>query len=80
MRTSTLGIILGVIIVLFGASIGFFIWENSNFNNIVKNESPLCITGGCKAQSNECGWLPFKAQNGQIVCGSNLFNVPGVTL
>jgi hypothetical protein len=79
MSRTALIVLLVILIILLAVGIGLYIYESNNYNNIVKNESPLCLSGGCKAQSNACGWQPFKVENGAIVCNANSLNVPGVT-
>jgi hypothetical protein len=50
-------IILSIIAVV---GIGLLVLFELQYSNIVNNESKLCLSGSCEAQSVKCGSTPFK--------------------
>ena len=78
-RTFTIIIIILSIILVIGIVLAIIFYIE--YDNAVKDESPLCLTGSCAETSKACGLIPFTYENGQFICKSDLFTsrAPNVT-
>ncbi len=81
--SGTNGYVISIVIlsIILLTGIGLTILFYVQYNNITTKESPLCLTAGCKASSQSCGYYPFKFENGSYICKPNLTTdkTPGVT-
>ena len=46
---------------------------DSEYKNLINNESSLCPTANCAYASENCGVLPFKIVDNQVVCAQSAF-------
>jgi hypothetical protein len=77
--TFTIILIILAIILVIGVVLAIIFYIE--YNNAVKDESPLCLTGSCAKQSKSCGLIPFTFENNEFVCKTDLFTsrAPNVT-
>ena len=74
-------VVILTIILILGITLDVIFYLE--YKNITTKESPLCLTGSCKASSQNCGGFPFKVQDdGTIVCKPSIFNdtTPNVSI
>ena len=78
-RTFTIIIIILSIILVIGIVLAIIFYLE--YDNAVKSESPLCLTGSCAETSENCGYIPFKYEDGKFTCKTSLFTkrAPNVT-
>lgn len=68
-KTDPLFVFMIILIVVCVIGVVLFIIFYLQYRNIVDNESKLCLTGSCAAESNNCGTLPFRLDDdGAITC------------
>jgi hypothetical protein len=77
--TFTIIIVILSIILVVGIALAIIFYLD--YDNAVKNESPLCLTGSCAEASSNCGYIPFKVEDDKFICKSDLFTsrAPNVT-
>ena len=78
---TTFTIILVILAIILVVGIVLAIIFYIEYDNAVKQESPLCLTGSCSETSKSCGYIPFTYENNEFVCKTDLFTsrAPNVT-
>lgn len=79
--TTSFTIIIVILIIILITGVALAVIFYLEYDNAVKKESPLCLTGSCAESSNSCGYIPFKVENDKFICKNDLFTTraPNVT-
>jgi hypothetical protein len=75
MESSGLWIALSILLVVLAIVVGLYIFREIGYQDLINNESKLCLSHNCAYTTVSCGVLPFKVNSdGTLDCApANIF-------